>query len=370
MNNNLNYCAPKSINNVVTCFNIESLIKITKQYNKKYPNDIIKIPNKINKKTFWKKLISKINSKTNCNNELCLLNQDFVKTIDNIQNEFRPIKPNHWKNNQNAWLSTTDIDKVLEQYEKRHIDFKYIGAVPIDFDKKIMLDMCIVDELCKINIKKLYLKGIRKLGVVFNLDPHNKPGIHWVSLFIDFNNGGIYYFDSYGKPPVNEICNFMEKIRTQGNKMIESNLILLNNEHDEKHTIHHLNKENNVLYIKNKEHRLKLDTPIYLGNTQMTDLDNIYKITNIKKIDNIIKLTLNKKIKHNDLKYTYLIQRGFFKFYNNIRFQYGGSECGVYSIYFQTQLLNGIKFKDVIRNIMDDNTINKKRNYYYRPIHT
>ena len=59
-------------------------------------------------------------------------------------------------------------------------------SVPIDFDYKDSLGRCVSEELCNINFIKLIKKGIKFIGIVFNLDPHYKPGIHWVSMFIDF----------------------------------------------------------------------------------------------------------------------------------------------------------------------------------------
>ena len=41
-------------------------------------------------------------------------------------------------------------------------DFYFIGPVPIDFDDELSAGYCVVDELCKINLKQLKRKGIRK----------------------------------------------------------------------------------------------------------------------------------------------------------------------------------------------------------------
>ena len=290
MNKDISYCSPNNINNKITCFSKKSLITIAKEYNLTYPDDIIIIPKNINKKEFWEILIDKINKKTGCNNELCVLDLDFINS-DSIIKDFRPLIPKLWDNNKNAWLSTTDINNVLQQYEDKHIDFKYIGAVPIDFNKEIIIGMCIVDELCKLNIQKLYLKGIRKISIVFNLDPHDKPGSHWVSLFVNLINGGIYYFDSYGIPPVKEISDLMERIRIQGNNLIEQNLLLLDNEHDEITSILDIN--NNIVSVINIKN-FKLDTPIYLTKTKISITSNMYKIIDINIDEN--KLTLNKTI--------------------------------------------------------------------------
>ena len=49
---------------------------------------------------------------------------------------------------------------------KKYPDFHYIGAVPIDFDKELVIGMCVVDELCGLNLKKLYL---RKYTIYYEL---------------------------------------------------------------------------------------------------------------------------------------------------------------------------------------------------------
>lgn len=37
-------------------------------------------------------------------------------------------------------------------------------------------------------------------ALVFNTDVHTKPGLHWVSIFVDSRRRG-FYFDSFGLPP-------------------------------------------------------------------------------------------------------------------------------------------------------------------------
>ena len=82
-----------------------------------------------------------------------------------------------------------------------------------------------MDELCGLDLETLYRNGKRKLGVVFNLDPHDMPGSHWVSMFVNMDNGGIYFFDSVGKFPGDEISNLMFRIREQGNKLLKNGVI-------------------------------------------------------------------------------------------------------------------------------------------------
>ena len=242
----------------------------------------------------------------------------------------------------------------MEQYEKNN-NYKYIGAVPIDFDKKLSIGLCVVNELCNINIKRLYLAGIRYVGAVFNLDPHDQPGSHWVSLFINLFNGGIYYFDSYGNKPPQEVNNLMEKVRIMANDLLKKNIISMDNFSDE-----HAIKTN---YEMISDYEIKIKTDRHINNNLPIFIDSeLIHIENIIPISSGQVLKLKTKIqKKGELK-----QYAFHKFFNNIRFQYEGSECGVYSIYFQIELLKGKQFTEIISNIIDDSTINKQRDIYYR----
>jgi hypothetical protein len=50
---------------------------------------------------------------------------------------------------------------------------------------------------------------------------------------------------------------------------------------------------------------------------------------------------------------------------NHIRHQYKNSECGVYCIYFLTNLLDGKTFEEVINNIISDDKMNAKRKEFF-----
>jgi hypothetical protein len=51
--------------------------------------------------------------------------------------------------------------------------------------------------------------------------------------------------------------------------------------------------------------------------------------------------------------------------FNKIRSQFGGSECGVYSMSFILRLLNEDSFEKITRSKVPDETINKCRQYYF-----
>ena len=78
----------------------------------------------------------------------------------------------------------------------------------------------------------------------------------------------------------------------------------------------------------------------------------------------------NKKLDINNLlqninNNTQNIEKNFDVDCNNIRHQFGGSECGVYSINFILRLLKGETFKTICNNITTDNQVNKCRNVYF-----
>jgi hypothetical protein len=274
-----NKCAPGTKPNPKTCscLSKDSLLKIAGHWNGKNQDNKINYSSKSSPAKLWSSINEKM--KDRCKSEWCWVQQEFVQRMksDDINNAHRPSMPKSWEQNKYEWLKTEDIENVMDQYEEAHPDFYFIGPVPIDFDKPYGIGHCVVDELCKLNLTKVHSKGYRKIGIVFNLDPHDKPGSHWVSMFCDLKGKGIYYFDSYGMKPPNEIDMLMKRLQNQA----------------------------------------KL-------------------------------LDINMKIKS-----------------NNVRHQYRNSECGVYCLFFITQLLKGNKFHKLIKSPIMDETMNKKRSFFF-----
>ena len=212
-----------------SCFSIESLRKIADKWNNNYPQDIIHYNPRTTGKQLWDKINNKMNKQ--CSNELCWLKQSFIKETPlarELLDNFKPLMPNSWKNNQYEWLNTIDIRNVMKQYEIKHKDFEFIGPVPIDFDTQLDFGQCVVNELCKIDLSRLITKGKNKIGIIFNLDKHTQSGSHWVAMYLDYNNNGIYYWDSYGSRPVKEITTLMKKLKQQGSKLNKKLQIYIN----------------------------------------------------------------------------------------------------------------------------------------------
>lgn len=121
---------------------------------------------------------------------------------DLVQNTFRPIGPSGKK----QWLSTSDIDQSMFQYESKYDDFSFLGAVPYDFD---ILPQLTIQNL---DFNNLIKTNKTKIGVIINLDTHDQNGSHWVALYSDLNKNQIYYFDSFAVKPGKRITLFIQKI--------------------------------------------------------------------------------------------------------------------------------------------------------------
>ena len=273
------FCAPDIKSNGVTCYSKKDLIFLIKSYNQnKEEKDKILIST--SKKKLWLDLNEKLSS--DCNNEWCWLEQNFVPAPYSkklIKENFKPEMPIEWKKNPFEWLSTIDIKNVMKQYEKKYPDFLFMGPVPVDCPSSIT---CVLSGLSvDILINRL---GKTKLGIIYNLDKHDEPGSHWVASYIDFKKRKVLYFDSVGLPPPKMILQFLEKMKSEG----------------EQYYLKHLNKNKTI---------------------------EIYS--------------------------------------NDTRFQFGNSECGVFSMYFIISNLQG-KLKMNNDNVNDD-VMNQLRSTYYRP---
>jgi hypothetical protein len=298
-------CAPNKIYKDGSCMTIESLIKIAQKWNIKN-NDKINIIN--NKQYLVNELDTKLQNK--CSNQICWLRLDFIKELEDnedlLNNTFRPLGPK----GKYDWLSTTDIDNVITQYQEKYPEFLFLGAVPYDFEDLKFLG------LHNLDFKKLEDENIHKIGIVINLDEHYKGGSHWVALFANLSTNQIYFFDSVGKKPRKRIKKFINKI------------------------IKYLyyKKYNKKLYIQSIYKKLK-------NHNNLSNSDHKHSINTNIEIQNLL----------NDFDIRY----------NNIQHQFKDSECGVYSINFITRLVSDESFDNVINNIITDEQMNNFRKEYF-----
>jgi len=165
-------------------------------------------------------------SKSGCKDDACWIEQPFVKSSGDLYRKlsknFIPRMPATWKKRgkEREWLDTYDILSVMKQFEDKHSSyFSFLGVFPVDFATK---GVCSLQMMCDFNLERLREKGKTSFGMVLNLDKHNEPGSHWVSIFCsidrDSRKHGICYYDSGGvKPPI-EINNFMKTVHDQVNE--------------------------------------------------------------------------------------------------------------------------------------------------------
>jgi len=161
-------------------------------------------------------------------------------------------------------------------------------------------------QVYKIDFAEWEKNGYSKFGMVINLDTHDKKGSHWVALYFDLNKYQIYFFDSVGKRPGSRIRNFINKI---------------------------------IKYMYHKIYGQKL------------------------KINDVIKLRDSGNLKDHELAKN--LEKIEVKFNQN-QHQFKDTECGVYSIYFILELLNGRNFNELSKNIVKDEQMNSFRGKYFR----
>ena len=293
-------CAPSKTFSEGSCFTLKSLQKLADAYNKEVGEDSNKLIQITDSKTILIKEIS--NRISECkNDQLCWLDVDWVKNIkdnDIHKNTFRPTGPQA----RFKWLNTTNINDIMIQYQEKYPDFKFLGAVPYDFEKLEQLG------IGDINFDELINQNINKIGLVINFDEHWRRGSHWVGLYANLAKDQIYYFDSYGGKPKNKISKFVKKIALWCYKR------------------HHLQLQDG-----GSELELELDTESEF----------------MKAIKNKYEEKMNIE-------------------FNKTRHQFKNSECGVYSVNFILRLLKGETFNEICSVITPDDKVNECRKVYFR----
>tara|TARA_B100000780_G_scaffold93687_1_gene65158 strand:- start:135 stop:926 length:792 start_codon:yes stop_codon:yes gene_type:complete len=186
------------------------------EWNNRHRDDKIE---STDERQIWNSLKDKMSEV--CNNEQCWLKQKFMEnnlSTDLTIYTFAPKAPKKWIDNPTEWLNSTDITKVMKQYEKEYDDFEFIGPSPIDFDSKDDGD-CIWPKICNFDIADMIRRDKKKTGFIFNLDPHDKGGSHWLTMFLNIKDKYLLFFNSTGDGPGKETSALIERIMTQADNM-------------------------------------------------------------------------------------------------------------------------------------------------------
>ena len=230
-------CSPSNDDNTeFSCYSANELNKIKEAWNTRHPDRLIITTDP---RETWNEL--KKCTANSCKNERCWLSTLFKKSeLDEnlLLYTFLPAKPDSWLKKPKTWLSSLDIEAVMNQYERKNKNFAFIGCSPIDFDKMLYNNECVWPELCNFDIEEYANDGVNKIGVSLNLDPHDKGGSHWVSLFVDLKKKFIFYFDSNGDPTPKEVTALIKRIENQCNEKLKfkPKIIESSKEHQKKNT--------------------------------------------------------------------------------------------------------------------------------------
>lgn len=197
-------CAVTKKHSKNSCFTLESLIKITNAYNDKCKKSGMGKPiTIIEDKKYLVRALTKALENV-CSDQLCWLKQDFVKNLNDEEINKKTFKPKI-SQGRFEWLNTTNINEIMLQYEDLYKDYKFYGAVPINFDN-------LPYGIKEINFDELVAKGIKKLGFIFNLDHSWQSGSHWVAMFVNIDKLQCYFFDSCSDKPPAEVKVLMHRI--------------------------------------------------------------------------------------------------------------------------------------------------------------
>ena len=285
-----------------SCFTLNELLIMANQYNKTFQNKIIV---KQDKKHLLKELTKNLKQ---CNGDhVCIVNTINKKILNNlldIQKIFRP----QGTRGINDWLTTIEINKVMEQYELKYPYFKFGGAIPRDILKINYPLMGTKYNIKETELEDFNIMGVNIISYIYNLDESHQSGSHWVALYCNLNKCQIYFFDSYGSRPHIDIRLMIDKLC---------------------HMCYH---KNNTGCVK---------------NCKKLDISESFMMSDINK-----KNKLEKKLKHID--------------YNRNRHQYKNSECGVYSLHFIIKLLEGKTFDELNKNKIPDDKMTKFRYIIFR----
>ena len=205
-----------------SCLDLNTLVTLKQFWNKRHPDHQIRTRKKEN---MWNEIKQKMSD--SCNHEMCWIDSVIPSKLkqEKLKRElFVPNMPDSWKSNSTEWLSSVEISDVLKQYEETYDDFVFLGPSPIDFDSANIMginngDICVWPELCNFNLNAHITNNVKKIGMVFNLDKHYQGGSHWVSMFLDIPSKKLFYFDSAGTGPPEEIKRLCEKIKAQAEKL-------------------------------------------------------------------------------------------------------------------------------------------------------
>lgn len=186
------HCSPHRKTGEGTCFLDKELRVIAKNYNlsfllqnKKQPIDL--------SGNLYKQLSKELGSSWHKHGIVKSSQKHFKYILDKAA--FKPCL----HDSRYAWLSTSDINVIMEQYMEFDPSFKYLGTYPSN-----ILELVDVSDLLKQS------RNSKKVSMILNFDSHTESGSHWVAIYIDKISKQIEYFDSIGSYPTKSMLKVLK----------------------------------------------------------------------------------------------------------------------------------------------------------------
>jgi hypothetical protein len=202
-----------------SCYTPAALKDMKRLWNARHPDDPIRATRP---RDIWVALRDA--QRSTCDIESCWMDnlyRDKGVNKEDTDAIFAPGKPKQMRRRTDTFLDSSNLRRIMRNYEKRYPEFRFIGPSPRDYDAKVPGGggACVMDDLCNFDLADMERKGVRLVGVIFNTDPHDKPGDHWLVLVVDLKRGQVCHFCSYGDPPNEECQRFMDTVCEQSKSL-------------------------------------------------------------------------------------------------------------------------------------------------------
>lgn len=254
------------------------------------------------------------------------------------------------KMSEGSCLTLEALVKIANAYNKKFTN----KQIPIIYEKKYLVkeiynrlkNVC-NNQLCW--LKQEFMKNVQDSDIFNNTFRPNGPSnsLKWLNTTNINDVIKQYYklypnFIFYGAVPID-----FDDIPMFGIKNMNFNKLLKQKKH-QIGFVFNLDE-----HWKSGSHWVALYADIKKNQIYFFDSYGIKPEKRIQKLMNRINNFCSKRCKNPVMRY------------NNIRHQFGNSECGVYSVNFILRLLKGEKFDDIIENQTTDSEVSKCRKQYF-----
>ena len=137
---NTHHCSPSADTSNGSCLDDELIRKVGRIMNKMRTKNkqLEHIQCNSNTEKIHECICKNIMKISDCDSEACILTVREImdhlgSDVNKFKDSFRPMMPKKWIKDFNEWLTTSDIENVLNQYMDGDDSFYFYGAVPIDF---------------------------------------------------------------------------------------------------------------------------------------------------------------------------------------------------------------------------------------------